>query len=100
MAEQKSAIEQCVVVIAVHESGCLVASEQRLKPGDVCVVRFARLERNVAGRSRPNRKNGSPRAARVTRADVEQAVLDKRRGDGSKVRHSGKFPQERSVESV
>src|SRR5262245_50908353 len=100
MAQQEPTIEKCVVVIAIHQPRCLVTPKQRLKPGDVHVARFARFKRDIADCSRSNRKYGPPRASRVARTDVEEAVPNERSGDGAEVRHSGKLPYKRSVESV
>ena len=99
VAEQKAAVEQRVVVVAVDERRGVVGAEQRLIPGDV--VRCS--SRPASARCRRTRPAGSRRPdaapARIAGADVDQAVCRERRRRGQDG-HALQFPEQLAVEIV
>ena len=99
VAQQETAVEQRVVVVAVHERRGLVGAEQRLVPDDVLVAGFVGLERDVAGRAGTDGVHGPRRRARVARVDVEQPVLGERRRRDVH-RHPAQLPEQLAVQIV
>ena len=86
VTEQEAAVEQRVVVVAVDQRRGVVGAEHRLKPRDVLVAGFFGLERDVAGSAGTNGVDRPQRPAGIAGADIQQAILGKRRRNGQ-LRH-------------
>ena len=99
IADQEAAIEERVVVVAVHQPRGAVGPKSRVAPGDELVASFALLQGDVTGGAGPDRVHGTDRIGQEARGDEQESVNRERRRDLER-RHPRQFPLERPVKTV